>query len=147
MDETLISNWNERVKPEDHVYHLGDVTMAREGDGSVLASYMSQLKGHKRLILGNHDHYKMGHYLKWFEKVKASNLLEGLLLSHYPVHPESIGRAVGNAHGHIHEKTYPGRYVNVCVEHTRYAPVAIEEVVVLARKAKALAESGVAMID
>ena len=31
MDEILIRKWNEKVKPEDEVYHLGDVGLSSSG--------------------------------------------------------------------------------------------------------------------
>ena len=62
------------------------------------------LPGHKRLILGNHDHYDISVYVEaGFEKIRASNVIDGLLLTHYPVHPGSIGRAIGNCHGQTHQ--------------------------------------------
>lgn len=57
-DAYMIAAWNQVVKPEDHVWHLGDVTLDRSsGDIWKLEKVMKSLHGHKRLILGNHDHY------------------------------------------------------------------------------------------
>ncbi len=51
MDEAMIANWNRLVKPEDTIYHLGDVTM----HAANLVHIMPRLNGHKILIIGNHD--------------------------------------------------------------------------------------------
>jgi calcineurin-like phosphoesterase family protein len=50
MNETMIDNWNEIVKPQDIIYHLGDVTF-RIND---LAKIMSRLNGHKQFTLSIH---------------------------------------------------------------------------------------------
>ncbi len=52
MDRALIDAWNSVVKPDDIVWHLGDFSYH---DEDRTASIFSQLKGRKRLILGNHD--------------------------------------------------------------------------------------------
>jgi calcineurin-like phosphoesterase family protein len=54
-DEYMIQAWNQTVKPQDHVYHLGDVAF-----GPI--SIVQKLNGHKRLVLGNHDFEKMHGY-------------------------------------------------------------------------------------
>lgn len=53
MDETLIRLWNDVVKKNDLVYHLGDFAFAR-GQG-VVKSLLNRLNGQVHLILGNHD--------------------------------------------------------------------------------------------
>jgi len=143
MDETMVDNWNSVVRPQDHVYHLGDVTIERGSKNSQQAQrfvrLIRRLNGHKRLILGNHDHYPVQVYLEaGFEKVRGTGRwLEGCLLSHYPVHPQSLGRARVNIHGHIHEKPdykpvlavdrlVP--YINVSVEVTFYRPTALTDI-------------------
>lgn len=142
MHDAIITLHNERVKPSDHWYCLGDVTMERDGQGRGL-EILSKMNGHKRLILGNHDHYKMKHYLSWFEKVMAMQMLENIRFTHIPIHPSSLGRSLGNVHGHIHQnKDYPphhyigkdGRvvvqpYMNICLEVTEYKPLTLEEVI------------------
>ena len=52
MDAALIANWNRRVTDRDTVYILGDLCF-RATDP---VRYLTQLKGKKHLILGNHDH-------------------------------------------------------------------------------------------
>jgi len=54
MNDSLIENWNDTVSPDDEVYILGDVTM--EGPDKAFAM-LSQLKGVKYLIRGNHDRF------------------------------------------------------------------------------------------
>ena len=52
MDETLIQNWNSKIKPEDRVYHLGDFAF---GQREQILELTRRLNGHIILILGNHD--------------------------------------------------------------------------------------------
>ena len=54
MDYRLIQLWNDRVKPEDVVFHLGDFCF-KELEGKNAQYYLSQLNGQKILIQGNHD--------------------------------------------------------------------------------------------
>lgn len=139
-DEAMIARWNAIVTPSDHVYHLGDVTMLRGQPQHMepAARLLRRLNGHKRLVLGNHDHGKAEWYLQFFEKVKGQNMLDGYLMTHYPVHPGSLGRAKANVHGHIHRQHVMSpadaptshkrdpRYINVSVEVIHYTPVALE---------------------
>ena len=134
MNETLIARWNEVVRPSDHIYHLGDVTMARGKATTHIDQIMRRLNGHKRICLGNHDQLASRWYFEHFEKVKAYNVLDGLLFTHIPIHPESLGRFRANVHGHLHANRvmasphHPDqRYLSVCVEHTDYRPVSLEE--------------------
>ena len=50
-DNAMIKNWNAIVKPEDTIYHLGDVAMHTVPMKRILP----QLNGKKILIVGNHD--------------------------------------------------------------------------------------------
>ena len=134
MNETIIAKWNERVRPSDHIYHLGDVTMARGKATTHIDTIMSRLNGHKRICLGNHDQLHSAWYFKTFEKVKAYNVLDGILFSHVPIHTESLGRFRANVHGHLHARRVEAsphhpdaRYINACVELNGYAPISLEE--------------------
>ena len=137
MDETMVANHNALVRPQDHVYHLGDFTMWRQDTGGWMARLRSRLNGHKRIVLGNHDALPSGWYFANFDKVLACRVLDGLLLTHIPVHVQSLGRFKANVHGHLHHNrimrgsaerhTPDPRYINVCVERTNYAPVALEQ--------------------
>lgn len=126
MDEALVSKWNDIVRPQDHVYHLGDVAMSRQA----LHAIMPRLHGHKRLVLGNHDNQApMLEYAKYFEKIMLWRLFKPVVLSHVPVHIGSFGKALVNVHGHIHDHESPcGPYVNVSCEMTDYAPIHLDRV-------------------
>lgn len=126
MDTHMVERWNAVVRPQDHVYHLGDVCMKAPGLG-----VCSQLQGHKRLVRGNHDIFKTKFYLKaGFEEIHGVRVLGGAILSHIPLHPGSIGRFKGNVHGHLHANPSPeGKYVSVCVERRAYTPVLLDQVV------------------
>lgn len=131
-DEKLIDNWNSVVKPGDKVYHLGDVTF---GDKErYIGSIHNRLRGQKRLIVGNHDDVKF--LAPYFAKVMLWRMFRdlGLLLTHVPVHPSTLGegrfdgKGMTNVHGHIHQNpSPPGPYKCVCVEQINYTPVHIEE--------------------
>ena len=97
MDEAMIKAWNERVKPTDKVYHLGDVVINRKALKS-----LARLNGDKVLIRGNHDIFRDDEYRQYFRELRAYHVMNGLILSHIPVHEASLGRFGCNIHGHLH---------------------------------------------
>jgi calcineurin-like phosphoesterase family protein len=126
MDEHMVDRWNLVVRPQDKVYHLGDVTMSRKPVGLEI---VKRLNGHKRLVLGNHDVMSCRDYLRYFEEVYASRVLDGMILTHIPIHPESMERFSANVHGHIHANAPFGeKYINVSMENVDYMPVALEDI-------------------
>ena len=52
MNAALIRKWNEFVRPEDMVWHLGDFGF---GDKSQIRAWAGTLNGDIRLVRGNHD--------------------------------------------------------------------------------------------
>lgn len=151
MDEEMVRRWNERVGKKDKVYHLGDVVINRK-----YLEILGRLNGDKVLIRGNHDIFKLEDYTKYFRDVRGYHVMNGMIFSHVPVHPESLGRFGVNVHGHLHYQrvkkivgvdetgafTYSDeidpRYHCVCVEHTDYTPITLEEV-----SKRVIAEGGV----
>lgn len=134
MDNTMCENWNRLVKPEDKVYHLGDVAISKKS-----LKTLSRLNGRKTLIAGNHDIYYSKEYLKYFDNIRACKMYpkHGLIFSHFPVHPHQLEhRFKFNVHGHLHSnevlmshgKFTDERYLNICVEKTNYTPISFEEI-------------------
>lgn len=134
MDEEMVKRWNETVKPNDKVYHLGDVVINRR-----CLNILRRLNGDKVLIKGNHDIFKLQDYLPHFRDIRAYHVMNNMILSHVPVHPESFGRFRANIHGHLHQRRVmcevwgemqiDPRYFNVSVEQTDFRPILFEEVV------------------
>lgn len=127
-DEHLIDRWNSVVKPDDKVYHLGDVGFK---SFSIMKHLVfGRLNGTKVLIKGNHDNFKISQYAQIFKDVRATHVLNNIVLSHIPIHEYSIARWKGNIHGHLHDKGLKDdRYLNVSVERLiDYTPIAFEEV-------------------
>lgn len=124
MDEAMVSQWNARVRPNDHVYHLGDVAMRAPH-----LEIVRRLNGHKRLVRGNHDIFPTKKYIDvGFKEIYGLRVFDGMIFSHIPIHPVSMGRFAANVHGHIHGNPSPeGPYVNVSVEAIGYAPITLEE--------------------
>lgn len=132
MNETMVANWNAMVRPQDKVYHLGDVAVGVE-KASDFTGLMGRLNGHKRLMLGNHDHIHHPAYRE-FEKIElwtgGKFKQYGFVACHIPLRPDQMRHGEFNVHGHIHQnKMNDPRYINVCVEHTDYTPVPMEDVI------------------
>lgn len=154
MNDYMITKWNETVKPNDHISCLGDVTMARGGriQREEFITLIKGLNGHKRLYLGNHDHFSAKVYLDaGFEKIYATWRDEDhIIFSHFPLHPRSLGSAIANVHGHTHtipdyepviyidenKKKHIKPYINISVEQTEYKPISIDEIKERIRKAR-----------
>jgi calcineurin-like phosphoesterase family protein len=101
------------------------------------------LNGDKVLIRGNHDIFRDDEYREHFRELRAYHVMNGMILSHIPIHEESLGRFGVNIHGHLHanrvmkagpasgefvNKVVDPRYHCVCVEHTDFAPILFEDV-------------------
>ncbi len=135
MDQTLLQNYRETVMPADVVWWLGDVSF-KPNQGMI--DLIASLPGRRHLIMGNHDRESVGRYVRMgFEKIRSSWQTDHLLITHIPVHPNSLSRRgtpVINIHGHTHSVCYDGPYVNVCVEQTQYKPIAWAGVLHLAQR-------------
>lgn len=122
-DEWIIDQWNSIVGKRDSVYLLGDVAFSRDG-----LAKCARLKGHKNLILGNHDGFKVDEYQKYFKIRPGIFKHAGFWLSHAPVHPESL-RGLRNIHGHMHHQVInDDRYINVCVEQVNGLPRSVQSI-------------------
>lgn len=73
MNEAIIEEWNKRIKPNDTIYHLGDVIFGNSQDAEKI---IRRLNGKKILIAGNHDH-------KLLNDVKFINLWKSIRLEPY----------------------------------------------------------------
>lgn len=138
MDEAMIEKWNATVRPKDKVYHLGDVVINRKA-----LPTLQRLNGDKVLIKGNHDIFRLEEYTPYFRDIRGVGTLDGFVLTHVPLHPMSIERWTGNFHGHLHSNrvmrrtewvdggdgrlNIDERYLCLCVEHTDFQPIALED--------------------
>ena len=149
MDDLMIDNWNSVVKPEDTIYHLGDLVAGPNPEKWMTYNW-HRLNGNKRLVVGNHDDIEFLSVGGFFEKIEYWNVLIefGIILSHAPLHRDALvrpkaehgERAVDkknmdlwaettNVHGHVHSNPSPeGPYKCVSVEQINYTPVNVEEV-------------------
>ena len=136
MDEALVANWNSVVKPTDKIYVLGDVVINKKALKTV-----GRLNGDKVLIRGNHDIFDDSLYHQYFRSLRGYHVMNGCILSHIPVHPDSLGRFGTNIHGHLHTNrvmkklfdyverdVIDTRYHCVSVEHTNFTPILFEDV-------------------
>jgi calcineurin-like phosphoesterase family protein len=157
MDEEMVRRWNDVVKDGDKVYHLGDVVISNKH-----ITTLGRLNGTKRLVRGNHDIFKTKVYLEYFKEIYGVRVLEDLVLTHVPLHRESITQRWGiNVHGHLHAnnvtlpKPYPKMemgvtykvtipaeqiqdplYCNVSVEQIDYRPIELSELRERIKKAR-----------
>lgn len=143
MDGILIENWNRKVNKTDTVYVLGDLIWEKKK----AVDYLSQLRGHKILIRGNHD-------LDWLKAAGAKEHFQDILpylefhlqghpitLCHYPMlewknsrksDSDKLGYLI---HGHIHNRTdelylplfSQDHALNAGVDINHYTPVSFDE--------------------
>jgi len=143
-DAVMLERWNSVVGVNDKVYVLGDVAVTSES-----LSILKKCNGKKILIQGNHDNLSVSEYMKYFKDIRSSHKLDGEILSHIPIHLDSLWREKKNKnwlniHAHLHQKyvTLPPnpiqmingmrsedpRYFSVCVERIGYKPISIDEI-------------------
>lgn len=89
MDNTIITNYNKKIKEKDTCFIIGDFALANIDKVNY---YMNALNGKKILIMGNHDHVflKNKKFINKFEEVhtfglerKFNNVI--ITMCHYPM--------------------------------------------------------------
>ena len=130
MNQALLSAWSETVKSQDTIINLGDVAFSTSH--AELQKIITNLPGHKILILGNHDRDKS---VKWWQEVGFDEvypypiIYEGFyILSHESLY---VGKEMPyvNLHGHTHgESTDNPQKFNVSVEVIGYRPILFDEI-------------------
>lgn len=105
-----------KVCKNDTLIHLGDV-------GS--PEYFSGIKGHKVLIMGNHDQ-SIKKFEPYFDEIYSGPLFIGekILLSHEPI---NLGAIAVNLHGHDHNPDNDWWYnsMNFAANVVGYEPVSL----------------------
>lgn len=114
-DDHLIKMWNERVGPNDSIFHLGDFAFGKIEDSYGI---LDRLNGKKILVSGNHDvrHLKSSDFKSRFAAIKfgyheVEVSFRGhtafIVLCHYPL--ESFNKMrYGSFHIHGHTHTQFG---------------------------------------
>ena len=150
MNNMLIQNWNNSVKPDDDIIIAGDFIHSR--NLQIIHDIMDKLNGNKWLVYGNHDYqnkferdeirkrfnyhcydamdfevldYEVDDYVKFY-------------ISHYPC--EFWTRNAVHLHGHVHSgklstsrevcKFNPFKY-DIGVDNNDFKPISYEEIMVI----------------
>jgi calcineurin-like phosphoesterase family protein len=144
MNEALIQRWNELVKDNDCVYHLGDFCISR--DPKRWAQFLHRLNGKIHLVRGNHDYNKPVNniinepgiskkliWIKDYYKLLIGNKeKQSIILMHYALrvwdrsHHGSM-HCHGHSHGELPEDSV-ARSMDVGVDTNNYYPYSYEEV-------------------
>lgn len=141
MDETLFANWQAVVRPQDTVYHLGDVAFGNREQVFATMERFRRLPGRKFLVPGNHDHrypeliaLGFAEVLPPLVSVAANSGAAGgnarLVLCHYPLQTwDGVFRGARQLYGHVHGRIPANRLqCDVGVDVWGFAPARLEAV-------------------
>jgi calcineurin-like phosphoesterase family protein len=130
MHIELIRRWNSVVRPQDTIFHLGDVSFGRSNETWDL---LGELNGHKNLILGNHDKPRRAENAAWefitpYREIRDSG--RHVVLCHYAMrvwnrHHHGALMLYGHSHGNL-----PGdsQSLDVGVDCWDYTPVTLDQI-------------------
>ncbi len=131
MNEMMIKNWNDRVRPGDVVYHLGDFAFTK--DVKAYVKLLDRLNGQIHLVKGNHDWIDKEvrpHFASVSDYKELRDGDEMIVLCHYSMRVwNKSNRGSIMLYGHSHGEL-PGnkQTTDVGVDAWNYAPVSIEEI-------------------
>ena len=137
MNEAMVRAWNDRVRPGDLVYHLGDFSFDRDDKRTI--QYAKRLMGNKYLVFGNHDK-KLRKNQEFLSQWVWARDLEGIkvgdqriVLCHYAMLTwNQSHRGAWQLHGHSHGSLpvdVRSLRMDVGVDAVpNYAPISFEEV-------------------
>lgn len=136
MNEEIVKRFNEILTEDDRLYLLGDCCM---GPNDISMPYLEKIKGHKYLIIGNHDtvnkimEYKNRNIfedIEFGDRIKYKKKM--FELSHRPMlMGNGSNEKIWNLHGHTHQlhafDSVPLCY-NVGVDAHDCYPISIEKI-------------------
>jgi len=132
MHKILIQNWNERVKSDDIIYHVGDFAFhgGWQGQKESYKKYQDKLNGTIVHILGNHDRNNGIKKAIEYAEIKIGSKIWAM--QHKPPLEDNL-RQPQYLVGHVHEKwkhIFIGNslIVNVGVDVWDYRPVDINKI-------------------
>lgn len=106
MNQTIINNWNRKVRNNDKVYILGDFIWSSV---RLWPETVNSLNGKKYLILGNHDPKIFPNKVKdCFEEItdykEISDCNKRIIMCHYPIifHTKDYKENCYMLYGHVH---------------------------------------------
>jgi calcineurin-like phosphoesterase family protein len=143
MNETIITNWNSRVSPNDVGFFLGDFVFGGESE---VARFLSRLNGTINIIFGNHDkslrnfakHVVLNkvNYLGDYAEVTING--QFIVLSHYAFrvwNRSHYGSYNLYAHSHGSLPDDPNaRAIDVGVDCHNFYPISFEQVAAIMEK-------------
>lgn len=127
MESELITNWNNVVKPDDIVYHIGDFAF---GTLEMQRNLISRLNGYKILIRGNHDgSQSRNEKLGW--KFVCDGLVVNLsgtrvFLAHDPT---ELSENLPGVHGHTHKPSNRSDRICVSCNLHNYIPISEKQII------------------
>lgn len=141
MNGMMLARWNEKIRPNDLVYHLGDLIFAKRQS---IDELVPKLNGRKILIRGNHDKGPQKYLDAGFIEVVEKKIIDidgwNVILCHYPYknasevvlkymerRPDDHGAWLIHGHSHGSWKLLK-RMINVSVENWDYYPVHIDTI-------------------
>ena len=148
MDRFIVNRWNEKVSRNDTVYVVGDLFYKHKDPEKIL----KQLKGKKRLLVGNHDGGWLNrmnasrYFLSVDHFIETSDGKHTLVLCHYPLMSWKHELKSYMIHGHIHNNTNSlywsvirnnPRLLNAGTDINGFEPVSFDEMVINNERFKA----------
>ena len=142
MDSDMIARWNYKVRNNDTVYYLGDLTLGESAEW-----YLSRLNGYIKILTLDQHHdrkwlklyrntwtSKSGHPIELLPSIYTLKIEPYVFtLSHFPMW--SWDRKIYGAihlYGHVHNnpsQLYLPRSINVGVDVNDFFPVSSDEIV------------------
>jgi len=135
MNKTMAIRWNQVVKPNDVVYHLGDFALAKKDDD---ISFFYDLNGDIILIKGNHDRHIKRFKDRFVFVTNQQQIIyknHNFFMSHRCVTTTYWDSGTIYLHGHRHvgdkwNKNVHGdtNKINVCVDLWDFYPINIDTI-------------------
>jgi calcineurin-like phosphoesterase family protein len=130
MDAAMVARWNDVVRQDDDIWHLGDFALriSLTAAGGLLRS----LNGRKHLVTGNNDTQEVVALPEWSSVQTYAEITVAtnrLVLCHYAFRTwNGMAKGALNLHGHSHGRLKPlPRQTDVGVDCWDFRPIAVHQ--------------------